>query len=422
MTGWMEAFQARRAVKRVIAMLLVAFAGALSASSLAAADDLAAQRRAAHQLVGAQLPTGLLEFDMDFFAGTGSGSGKTSGEKSAFIARQAATAYGIAKYYEQTKDERVREPLMKLIEALGDLSLPIGKSASQRAVESAGALSLPFLRLTLKSTLNDLGLLYTRSGNGALVAYEQGYATTWAGTTALALLAELHYFRATGDTRFASLRERWRNGLDALHVPGKGFREYPDAIDEGAYANGEAWLALAVYVDMFPAGGVSAEEVRRIDDHMIATYAGSNSNAFFHWGAMAASRRFLTTKNNRFVDFVEKQARTILEAGPPADSPANTCALVEGLAASAAALARDGRADGALHRTLRARIRAELDKNNALQLRPGQDRITLGAHGYLFAPRLGAYAGAYLMGRYTPSIRIDVTHHCISAVAEMQSG
>jgi hypothetical protein len=61
-----------------------------------------------------------------------------------------------------------------------------------------------------------------------------------------------------------------------------------------------------------------------------------------------------------------------------------------------------------------------MDKNNALQLRAGQDRLALGGGGELMAPRLGAYAGAYLLGRYTPVIRIDMTHHCVSAIAEMQ--
>jgi hypothetical protein len=405
-------------MKRTLAMLF--FAGALGMGSHATADDLGAQRAAAHQLIRGQLETGLLDYDMDFFAGTGFGSGKSSREKAAFIARQAAAAYGLAKYHEQTKDERVREPLVKLMQALGDASLPIGKSAPQRLVESTGILSLPFLRLTLRSTLDELGLLYVPSGDGTLVGYEQGYATTWAGTTAMALLAELHYFRATGDARFAPLRERWRNGLDTLRVPGKGFREFPDLLDEGPYVNGEAWLALALYVETFPGGNVSAEEMQGVDDYMTGTYASPDKNAFFHWGAMAAARRYLATKNRRLIEFIEKASQAALDAAPPVDGPYNSCPLVEGLAASASAIARSGRADSLLHRALRARIRAEMDKNNGLQLAAAQDRLAFGGDSYLVSPRLGAYAGAYLFGRYTPMVRIDMTHHCISAITEMQ--
>jgi hypothetical protein len=408
----------RCVTRHAIGALLGLFVTSLTAK----ADDLAAQRAAAHQLVRGQIETGLLDYDMDFFAGTGFGSGKSSREKAAFIARQAAAAYGLAKYHEQTKDERVREPLVKLLQALGDISLPIGKSTSQRIVESTGILSLPFLRLTLRSALDDLGLLYTPSGNGALVGYEQGYATTWAGTTAMALLAELHYFRATGDARFAPLREVWRNGLDALRVPGKGFREFPDLLDEGPYVNGEVWLAFALYVETFPGGNVSAEEIQAIDDYMTRTYASPDKNAFFHWGAMAAARRYVATKNRHLVDFIEKASQAALDAAPPVDGPYNSCPLVEGLAASTATIARSGRADSALHRALGARIRAEMDKNNALQLSAAQDRLALGGDGYLVSPRLGAYAGAYLFGRYTPTVRIDMTHHCISAIAEMQWG
>ena len=63
-----------------------------------------------------------------------------------------------------------------------------------------------------------------------------------------------------------------------------------------------------------------------------------------------------------------------------------------------------------------------MDKNNAMQIRPGQDRIAFGEDSQLLAPRLRDYAGAYLLGRYTPQMRIDMTQHCISAVAEMQRG
>jgi hypothetical protein len=407
-----------RAWERALALL---FFASVAVASPASADDLAAQRAAAHQLVGSQLASGLLDFDMDFLAGRGLGSGTTAREKSAFIARQSGTAYGLGKYYEQTKDERVREPLEKFIAALGALSLPIGKSATQGAVEATRVLSLPIFRAKLRDALEDLGLLYRPSGDGALVAYEQGYATAWAGTVALALLAELHYHRATGDARFAPLRERWRNGLDVLRVPGGGFREYPASVDESPYANGEAWLAYTMFVETFPNGGVSAAEIRSIDDHMIATYADGFSVGFFHWGAMAASRRFATTKDRRFVDLAERQAQMALKDGPGADHPGNSCGFVEGLAASAATIAQ-GRGDDALLRTLRARIRADMDKNNAMQIRPGQDRIAFGEDSQLLAPRLRDYAGAYLLGRYAPQMRIDMTQHCISAIAEMQRG
>jgi hypothetical protein len=387
----------------------------------ATADDLAAQRVAAHQLVGSQLESGLLDFDMDFLAGAGTGSGKTSREKSSFITRQAGTAFGIAKYFEQTKDERVRAPLEKMIAALGALSLPIGKSATQRAVEATGLLSLPVLRAKLRDRLDGMGLLYLPSGDGALVAYEHGYAAAWAGAASLALLAELHYFRATGDARFAALREQWRKGLEVLRIPGGGFREFPGSLEESPFANGEAWLALATYVETFPTGSVSADEIRSVDDYMIATYGSEYSFGFFHWGAMAASQRFVTTKDRRFVALAERQARLALADGPGADNPGNTCGLVEGLAASAVTISQGG-GDAALLRMLRARIRADMDKNNAMQLQPGQDRIAYGADTYFVSPRLRDYAGAYLMGRFMLSTRIDVSQHCISAIAEMQRG
>jgi hypothetical protein len=405
----------RHARIAVSAALLALFAWA--APPAAAADDLAAQRAAAHQLIGAQLDSGLLEFDMDFLAGKGAGSGTKRDEKTAFIARQAAAAFGLAKYYEQTKDEQVRAPLEKFIAALGGVSLPIGKSTMQRAIEATGVLSLPFLRTKLHNALESTGLLYKASGDGALVAYEQGYTTAWAGATAMALLAELHYFRATGDARFANLRERWRKGLDVLRVPRGGFREYAHVIDGRAYSDGEAWLAYALYVDTFPSGAISAAEMRGVDDYMLDAYV--RDILFFHWGAMAASRRYRTTQDPRFLAFLERESQAALQTSA-ADSPAASCTLVEGLAASASAIARAGRASTPSLGVLRARIRSEMDKNESLQLQPGQERLALGGGSELMAPRLGAYAGAYLFGRYTPTVRIDMTHHCISAIAEMQ--
>jgi hypothetical protein len=386
----------------------------------ALADDLASQRAAAHQLVRNQEPGGLLDFDMDFLAGKGTGSGTDAIQKAAFIARQAAAAYGLAKYFEQTRDEQVREPLTRLIQALGEHSLPVGKSTAQRALEWLRVLSVPVARVRIESALQERGLLFTPSGDGALLAYEKGYDSAWGGGTAMALMAELHYFRASGDARFAALRERWRNGLAVLRVPGNGFREFPNRIDEGPYMNAEAWLAFALYRDTFPNGAITDSDIRDVDAYMIATYADRNNGPFFHWGSMAAARRFATTQDPRFIDFAGKLAQPMLATAPPADAPLNSCTIVEGLAATAATFARAGRADTPLYRTMVARIRKEMDKNNALQLPPGLDRLTPGEGVVLISPRLADYAGAYLFGRALPTVRIDMTHHCISAVAEMQ--
>ena len=412
-------------IGRIGAFLMRSAAALLAAaialeSGTAAADDIAAQRAAARQLIRGQLPSGLLDFDMDFFAGTGFGAGTTRRDKIAFIARQASGAYGLGKYFEQTGDQRVREPLLRLIKALGDLSQPVDKSTTQRAVEATGVLSLPFLRLTLRNRLDAWGLLYRPSGDGALVAQEDGYGTVWAGTTAMALLGELHYYRATGDNRFAAQRVRWLNGLSVLRIPNKGFREFPDGIDESSYANGEGWLAFAIFAQTFPSGPISAKSLRRLDSYMMATYAGAYDVAFFHWGALAAARRFEATADQRFADFIEKHMRTALDAATPADAPNNSCALVEGLAAGAWVMAHAGRAENDLYRALRMRIDAEMEKNLALQVPPDEDRLAAGPDGYLYAPRLRDYAGAFLIGRYTPSVRVDMTHHCISAIAEMQ--
>src|SRR5207249_4176007 len=51
----------------------------------------------------------------------------------------------------------------------------------------------------------------------------------------------------------------------------------------------------------------------------------------------------------------------------------------------------------------------------ALEIRPGQRRLSVGGGGELRAPSLAGFGGAYLAGRYTPYTRVDITEHCISA-------
>ena len=79
----------------------------------------------------------------------------------------------------------------------------------------------------------------------------------------------------------------------------------------------KAWLVYAIFVDTFPAGSVTDEEMRGIDEYMLATYAGAFNQYFFHWARSAAARRFLTTKDRRFLDFVESQMRSALDGAPP---------------------------------------------------------------------------------------------------------
>jgi len=408
-------------LRSVASATLIAAVLSLAATGRTVADEIDQMRLAAHQLVGAQLSSGLLDFDIDFLADQGAGSGDTDAERTAFIARQADAAYVLAKYLVWSKDTSVSAAVQRLIAAFGSLSLPVAKSTTQRWLESTRILSTPIGRYKLRSILEQLGLLYQPNGQGRLLSYEGGYATAWAGGTALALVAELEYFRATGDDRFTGLRSSWLAGLLTLHVPGRGFREYPGSIEEQAYANGETWLALATYAALFPADETTGALLSRYDDYVMEKYSAEPDRQFYSWGTMAAVQRLATTSGSKFVEFIAAQADHFVDQEfPAAQRRENTCALVEGLAAAAAELAKHG-GDRVLLRRLTTRIDREMTKNQALQIPTGTIQLDYSGGTFFRSTRLAEYAGAYLSGGGNLYARIDITAHCFSALMEMQS-
>jgi hypothetical protein len=288
-------------------------------------------------------------------------------------------------------------------------------------LESTYLLSIPVSRSKLRTALDRLGLLYRPKGPGKLLVYEGSYKAAWAGGTALALLAELEYFRATGDNRFAELRSGWLEGLGTLRVPGGGVRDYPDSIEETAYGNGEAWLALATYADIFRDDGRARELLSGYDDHVMDKYSAEPNRQFYSWGTMAAARRLATTSDAKFVKFISAQANHFVDLEFLAvQRRENTCAFVEGLATAAAVLARrDGHQK--LMKRLTARIDREMDKNRALQIRPGLTELDFPEGASFRSAHLADYAGAFLGGGTSLYVRVDITGHCLNALIEMQS-
>lgn len=414
----MRVFRRPRAYGRYIragaVVVMVAFGHAVIAP--AKADDQSQVRLALDHLIASQLSSGLFSYDFDFLKDDRTGEDH--------IVRQAAAANVLAEYYLHSKDERMRPAIEAALKAFGDMSLPIGKRAAQTAIEWIGLLSVPVGRYKLRATLDWLGLLYRPDGAGKVLSADQDYGHAHTGATALALLTELEYFRASGDQRFADLRRAWLEGLMSLHIAGGGFRYSPTVIDEEAYYNGESWLALAYYNDVFPQDHATAAVLSQVDDYLMEKYADSPHSVrtrFFHWGAMAAAVRFTTTSDRKFADFVREQARHFLDTlRPKADPEQNGCVFVEGLAAAAAVLRASRDDDTALLKRIDKRIREEMTNIRGLQIRPGQRRLEFGGEVSLWAPHLSEYAGAFLAGPYSPRTRIDLTQHCISAMTKLE--
>src|SRR5262245_50446437 len=109
---------------------VIAFALSLIAAAPAAGSDDEAIRLAATQLLGAQLPSGLLTYDFDFV--TRAPVSKDS------IARQAAGVAFFGEYYEASNDARARPAIEAGLAALERLSVPFSKGTLPSLIEASG--------------------------------------------------------------------------------------------------------------------------------------------------------------------------------------------------------------------------------------------------------------------------------------------
>ena len=382
----------------------------LSATAAHAQDDAERVRRAVAHTISTQLPNGLFEYDFDFLAGAPSGKDN--------IVRQAGTLFVLGEYLVDTRDPKVVPVLQRGLDAMAERSLSIGKGTLQSMLESLGSFSIKSGRL--EDAFRRMGVLYDPAGDGLIVADKGTYKTAYAGATALALMAELSYFRATDDDRYRELRESWLRGLLSLRVPGHGIRDHPNTFDRGPYVNGEVWLTLAYYHETFPDDTIVEQALQELEDYLFDRYTQNPNRLFYHWGAMASAARMATTDDERLAEFSALQAAFILEARPPESTlEHNTCSLIEGLASNFAVLASSpGHED--LVAKIRERVALELPRNRALQIQPQQDRVELAAGAILTAPALLRYDGAFLAGPYKIYTRTDLTQHCISALLKVR--
>jgi len=387
--------------------------GCVSVASLAA-DYSAAMRVTVDGWLASQTAEGLFPYGFDFLADSPLEPGRVSPSN---LIRQAGSASALAQYYQHTRDARLEEPIRRVIAALGERSLPIGKSRAQDRIERTRILSLPFARWKLRSWLERWGLLYETTGAGKLVSPDATYASALAGTTALSLLTEIRYASASGDNRFAELRAAWLQGLLMLRIPGGGFREKPTSIDSSPFYDGEGWLALAAYADLNRGDAQVASAIADVDSALMDKYSQNPNRGFYHWGAMAAAQRYATTRDARFIAFLQAQASHSLNRFQPGSNPeTNKCAAMEGLTATLATLDRSGNGDTALAGQIRRWLSNEHAKLPKLQIKPGQVDLNLAGSAQLHAPRMAEFPGAFLLGLYQPTTRVDAAQHCLSAM------
>jgi len=363
--------------KCVLVLMAVIVAWVVPATAAELDSAVAAERadHAAKYMVAAERPDGAFHYEYDFLTGAYSTDDN--------LVRQAGGGFALADYYARTGDATVRERLER---ALAFYERQSAFAGDGRIVSSSG--------------------LWVDGSTGA---------------TALALLSELHYFDATGDQRFASIREGWIQGLAEMQRPSGGFARGPGSDEESPFFNGETWLALALAAQLFPDHAVVERVLARADGYMVETYAADPVAGFAHWGLMAAAQRFETTGEDRFGDFVVQVAEIFTTRMRPEVRPnANSCSSVEGIGAAARALHLADWSPELVAR-LASRAHAELANSIELQILPEQTEITLGEDRSFADARLPDFAGAFLNGRYQLQTRIDLTQHCLSALLKYQA-
>jgi hypothetical protein len=406
---------------RWLAGILASLASSLpwAAEPIGPADRHTIMLRIAEHWRETQGAEGFLPYGFDFLTGRATDDPTSRG----YIVRQAGAFHAWAKYYDTSRDDRYREPLRRGIAALAQRSLPIGKAAAQEWIEATRILAVPAGRLTLATALRKSGLLYEPAGAGKVVSADGEYSGAWAGTTALALLAELTYSHASGDNGFELVRSAWRDGLLVLRIPGGGFRESPTSIDESDYFNGEAWLALAVYAHLYRDDELVRRALSEVEPVLMQRYSERPSNEFYLWGAMAAAQRWKTTSDPRFVAYLKRQSEVFTDRfARQLDPSANNCGAMEGLAAALRVLDESAAQQGELAKRVRVLLSREANKVPDLQIQPGQTQMTLGGGATLNAPHLARFGGAFLAGLFEPMTRVDAAQHCLSALMMIDEG
>ncbi len=195
----------------------------LSATTAPAADLLtpvllAERAKLAIAYMGhVQLPSGLFEYEYNFLSGTFSRANN--------VVRQAGAAVVTAEYAGFFDDADVAERAKAALAGLVAISVP--------------------------------------AEDGAMVSKNGAADKGSTGATALALLAELTYFSASGDSQFESERAAWLYALLRMQLPSGGFARAPGIDAESDYYNGETWLALAQDPRLFPTMPAFARRSRR---------------------------------------------------------------------------------------------------------------------------------------------------------------
>jgi hypothetical protein len=388
---------------------------ALLTPSLGVADatgDSTRIQRAVDQMLRSQLASGYFPYGFNFNNGATVDMNDPSG---ANLVRQAGGAFALAEYEAMTGTGSALDAVGKYLDVAARHSVPVSKSDSQALLEDIGLFDRWQLWGLLSPPLDALGLLYQQQGNGALASFGEDYERAEPGATALTLLAALYHYQETGDSRFIPMMKAWEGGLRVLAVPSRGFRYRLSELQENGYVNGEAWLAYALYHKLFPEDAEVSAELARLDHYLMDRYAAPANQQFYHWGARAADIRLATTDDPRYADFLVELTRQYLDELTIETLEYTNCAHMEGLGTFLAVSAeRETVAEAALRQRAASYFNNSMDFNRAAQL--DGDSADVMPIAPEFAEQLPLFEGGFVMGPSMPTVRVDITQHCLSAL------
>lgn len=368
-------------------------------------------------IVGSQFESGLFPYGYDFSKGEELEKGRFS---SSNLIRQAGTASSLAQYLHTKPDPTVAAAVRKALAFYASKSLPMENPAIFAWLHSTGVLATPFGRRTLQRALSVVGWLYKPSGVGLVISPNDTYGDATAGILSLVLLTEIRYSAATGDQSFATERRRWISALRDLRLNRLGFRGSPESLLDSDYYNGEAWYMFATDARLNPNVPDRDAFLSRLDDDMVARYGNHHSRGFYHWGALAASERYATTRDPRFLGYLKQQTDLYFDHLHQYGRNANLCSEMEGLAATLSVLNAAGEGDTYRASEIRKWLLAETQKFQTMQIQPGQIHLIRADGSELMAPQLPEFVGHFRWGIFSPEFRIDASQHCLSAMLLMQ--
>jgi len=367
---------------------------------------------AVDQLLRTQFDSGFFPYDFNFTNGEYTSMEDISGVN---LVRQTGAIFSVANVIEQNRNEEIEQAIGRFLAMTAQESIPISKGFIQGLLESSGLYNRWQIWKPLRKPLYKAGLLFTDEGPSLLVTTGKDYERAYPGATALTLIAAIKYRNTTGDHQFDAEIIHWKDGLLELMVDGRGFREAPHYLSESEYVNGEAWLALAQYINSFPDDAETRSVIYELEDYYFNEYSLRPRIRFYSWGMMAINARYNTSHDVRYINFAREMTEWFFSAEENYAHPDfNSCALIEGVATFVNLMHMSGQPPDELTGSAQNYVDQEIAHIKQLQIDDNfLTRLNLDEKYHSEASQ---FIGGFILSKESPLMQVDLTGHCINAL------